>query len=331
MYRYSSDENNNIRQPCVFNTERTSTSNWSCLVQLRKCNNVLYDRTWAIHGDTWLMAFDIPFNIFALYIGMATTIGIVGVVMASKKIDGAPFVTIFAGGMMFSLTVLVGNITMGESEDYITNDFLNNTSYMNQPTVSGTSALRSGSNIFFGEKVVNEQSLLNGGREMNTVQVRLSKTGSPTGNFIVGVYNGVVTPTASNYKYLVASVDSSSLTTSQTFYTYYNRNATYILQPNDVVGVFYNGGSAGNEVNIASNATASSFDGVNSIRSLYTSSWSDSTTADLTGKIGLIKIQIQELHPNDNYAFNMFDVWAFIIVMGAFWMLLGGMMQISKW
>ena len=58
----------------------------------------------------------LPFNIFIVFIALDATIGILGIVLAMKKIAGAPFVTLFAGILMFGLVAVTSSITVGYSD-----------------------------------------------------------------------------------------------------------------------------------------------------------------------------------------------------------------------
>src|SRR5438093_399929 len=128
------------------------------------------------------MAIDaIPFNILVMYYAIALTIGILGIVLGIKKTNGSPMMMIFAGIMIFALTVLITNITV---------DYRDNITYtLDYPmnVTSGSSAI-SLNNINAGvsEHAININSVLYN-KQITCIRVDLAKTGVPTGSFTVGI------------------------------------------------------------------------------------------------------------------------------------------------
>ena len=59
---------------------------------------------------------DTPFLIFALFIGIDIVLGLTGVVMGARKTNGAPFITILAGILMFILMATTVKVDVGYSD-----------------------------------------------------------------------------------------------------------------------------------------------------------------------------------------------------------------------
>jgi len=231
---------------------------------------------------------DLPIEIFLSFIGFSIVMGIVGI---WRKV---PFLMFIAGGMICFWAVTTDNIAMGETVESSVNTILpTQIDYMNVITGTGFTKLSAGgvNNIFVGEDVVNSNSMLSGKR-IDQVCISLSKTGSPTGTANIAVYDSVATPTSTNYVFLISTKDVTTFTTTQTTYCFTGAG-THLLTANQAVGVFYNGGSAGNEVNIYTNITGDQFDGTNSVRTQYVASWSDTTNRDIRGSISLNTIEEQ--------------------------------------
>lgn len=197
----------------------------------------------------------------------------------------------FLSGAIFLIILLsVNSITYGET--FLLDNIAETTNpnnqtlvYMNQTVGSTTTALNSGGNIFAGERVNNENSILQL-KNMNCLDVNISKTGSPTGNMLIGVWSVNALPTAVNYNYLIDTVDVTTLNAGETKYSFCKTNGVYkTLQSGDIIGVFFNSGSAGNAINIFSSAS-DVFDSTNSVRITSTAgAFTTTTTSDLKGAI----------------------------------------------
>lgn len=269
-----------------------------------------------------------PFLILITYLGFATIIFFVGLILGIRRISGAPFMCIFSGVLIFGMLAITDDIS-GEgltgNQTQSVNVVINN--HMNEQTGTSIVLLRSGSQIFVGEEVANFNSVLYG-KEVNYAQFRFSKNGAPTGFMYCGVWNTIATPTSTNYKFLISQIDVSGLSTSEFDISFLrNDTKTYILDVNEAVGCFYNGGSAGNEVEIIVD-TANPFDSSNSQRTSYISSWSD-FTHDLRGKISFVTHEANEKH--EPYDFNQLDMYVYLTLMSGFYILVGIMFQVKDW
>lgn len=230
------------------------------------------------------MVFDIPFPVLALFIGVSITLFVLSFMIQRPKY--LPFFAMIAGILWISVFALADNITMGYTaeRDILTHTLFlqgnpassSTTTHMNVTTSDSFRGLDTSGTKFAGEEVTASSSLV--GDTFNRVSVHIYKLGSPTGNAILAVYDSTVAPTNVNYLTLIATIDSATLTTTPTLYTY--NFAGHTLASNQAIGIFYNGGSGANQVRWSLN-TANPFDGTNSRETQYTSSFTDNTTFDL--------------------------------------------------
>ena len=144
---------------------------------------------------------------------------------------------------------------------------------MSDTTASSTISTYSGRQIH-AEFVSPTSSLI--GKPIDSITVRLNKVGAPTGTVQVGIFN-----TDLSVKQLFGTISASSLTTTSTQYTFsLPVLQTYQIQSGDRIGIQFNGGSSSNNVSITRD-TANTFDGTNSYRTQYTTSWTTSTGQDI--------------------------------------------------
>lgn len=275
---------------------------------------------------------DIPFNILVMYLAFASMIGVLGIILGIKKIAGSPFIIMFAGIMIFALLAITNDVT-GDGLTGVENQEIiqNTTVHMNQVTATISESLRAGANIMTGEEVANENSILAYDR-INQVKVEIIKTGFPSGDFYVGVWNSIQPPTVSNAKFIIGQMKANYTGAQNNYVFTRNDTKTYVLQPFDIVGVFYNGGDASNRIAIRYNATANSFDNSDSQKSTFSSAtqvWTDSSTQDLKLRVALVENNAKITE--EPYDFNNSDVWVFIIILGGFFFLIGISIQLQKW
>jgi len=240
---------------------------------------------------------DIAFPVLAFFASLAIVMFVFSII-AKRLIDAyIPVLSLLAGVIWITLFVTYDKIDVLGSPVNSTNTITpTQVDYMDVNIGTSVTKLSGGgvNNIFAGEEIVNTDSMLYNKR-IDQACMSLTKTGSPTGTVNIAVYDSVVTPTQANYLYLLGTKDSTTLTTTQTSYCFIGVD-TYITTTNQAIGAFFNGGSAGNEVNVFSNATGNVFDGTNSIRTRYVASWSDFTTTDTRMSVSLNGIQEQTLN-----------------------------------
>ena len=144
---------------------------------------------------------------------------------------------------------------------------------MNDTTASSTLSVYSSTQIR-AENVSSTSVLV--GKTIDSITIRLSKAGSPSGTVQVGVFN-----TNLSVKQLFGSFNANTLTTTSTLKTYSLPSLqTYTIQPGDKIGIKFTGGSSSNNVLITVD-TGNHFDGTNSYLSSYTTSWQSLTAQDL--------------------------------------------------
>lgn len=260
---------------------------------------------------------DIPIELFLSFIGFSIAMSVIGI---WKRI---PLLMFIAGALITFWAIQTDNIVFGSTLTETDKTILpSQVDYMNVNTGTGLTSLRSGSNIFIGEDIVNMNSLLHNKR-IDQVCISMSRTGSPTGISNIAIYDSTLTPTSTNYKYLFGTKDVTTFTTTQTTHCFIGVD-NYITSPNEAIGVFFSGGSAGNEVNIYTDTSGSVFDGTNSVRTQYVSSWTDTTTRDIMAIISITTIEEIVTNTNEDnlFEFNEYPKILFGII-GAL-IMLGG-------
>lgn len=142
---------------------------------------------------------------------------------------------------------------------------------------SQEASLRSGSITIASEKAAASSALILSS-SYDTLQVRLKKTGSPTGTITAGVFDS-----SGNLVSTFNTMAAASLTTSYATYTFQSSSAISIAV-NQYVGISFSGGSVGNTVEVAGSAV-NAYDGTNSVWSQYNAGWTDNTGIDLTFRL----------------------------------------------
>ena len=144
---------------------------------------------------------------------------------------------------------------------------------MSDTTTSGATSVYSAKQM--NTEFVTGSSVL-AGKQIDSITVKLSKAGNPTGNVQIGVFNADL-----SVKQLFGTKDAATLTTAQTDYTFQlSNNALYTIQSGDYIGVKFTGGDANNYILVMRDWT-NSFDGTNSYRAWYSSYWNYYTGDDL--------------------------------------------------
>jgi hypothetical protein len=139
----------------------------------------------------------------------------------------------------------------------------------------------SGQNIWSGRPVhaeyVSPSSVLVG-KQIDTIVVKLKKSGSPAGYAEIGVIESDL-----SVKKLFATMDVSTLTTSYKDYEFTLSGPPYTIQAGDRIGVKYAEGTSSSNISIMRDTDpADPFDGPNSYHTYYTTSWSNFLSNDLT-------------------------------------------------
>ncbi len=112
------------------------------------------------------------------------------------------------------------------------------------------------------------------GKEVNTIEVWMYKAGNPTGNITIGVFDS-----NRNIVKVFAIIDATTLTNQIKKHTF-SIDGVYKIKANDYIGIAYNGGDLNNYV-AARIDTNNPFDGTNSYRCRYGTSWICANNEDL--------------------------------------------------
>jgi peptidoglycan/xylan/chitin deacetylase (PgdA/CDA1 family) len=116
------------------------------------------------------------------------------------------------------------------------------------------------------------------GKSIDEITLKLRKTGLPTGTVQIGVFN-----TDLSVKKLFGTIDAAALTGTYTNYTFTLTNGElYALQSGDRIGVRYAGGDSSNLIAVmVDRDSADPFDGANTYRQVYTTSWTSFPSDDI--------------------------------------------------
>jgi hypothetical protein len=116
------------------------------------------------------------------------------------------------------------------------------------------------------------------GHKIDSITIRLKMSGTPAGNFEVGVFNADLTT-----KQSFGLKDASTLTTTYTDYTFSLAGGQlYTIAAGDRVGIKYLGGNITSFVAVMTdNDAADPFDGQYSYHQYYTTAWQSFHANDL--------------------------------------------------
>lgn len=137
--------------------------------------------------------------------------------------------------------------------------------HMSDTTVSYGVLVNSPTQIFAGEWVKPSSQLV--GDRIDSITLRLQRSGSPPGTFTVGVYDANLV-----LKRSFGIIPTSNLTATMTDMTFTIPDL-YTIQAGDRIGVFYNGNTGGVLVMMDKVTSDSVFDGQNTQRVRYGTSW----------------------------------------------------------
>lgn len=234
---------------------------------------------------------DLPIEIFLSFIGFSMVMGIVGL---WKKV---PFLMFIAGGLITFWAITTDNIIMNDRIDNIvaTESTFNITGSITEipdysyNVITGTQALvlrSDGSNVHGrGEHVTATSVLI--GQEIECINLPMLKTGSPIGTAEIGIMdsnNAIIK--------LFGTKNVSSLTTTFTYYEFCLPDGeSYEIQANTYIELRWVNGTISDGLNNISVLRDNSnvFDGTNTVSSAYTTSWTDTTTADNTFQLYTIE------------------------------------------
>jgi len=150
--------------------------------------------------------------------------------------------------------------------------------HMSDTTASTGLRISKGGNIIVGERITSASELK--GDKIDQITLNLRKTGTPTGNATIGIFNGNGT-----LKKQFATMDvATTLTTAFKNHTFSLGNGElYEIVPEDRIGIKYDGGDSANFVHVMRDTnTADPFDGTNShIQRFESGQWVGNNTFDM--------------------------------------------------
>ncbi|HEU4985240.1 MAG TPA: hypothetical protein VFT58_06330, partial [Nitrososphaera sp.] len=115
------------------------------------------------------------------------------------------------------------------------------------------------------------------GKTINEITLKLRKTGSPTGTVQVGVFNSDLT-----VKKLFGTKDATTITSTYADYAFSLPSELYAIQAGDRIGIKYTGGNSNNYAAVMLDRDAADpFDGANTYRQQYNTSWLSYTSDDM--------------------------------------------------
>jgi hypothetical protein len=185
---------------------------------------------------------------------------------------GMALIVIATGTSVFSSFLSNTIFAEDESDGYVLMEDGNGTERL--PLYSGMKA--------HVEYITTQSSLA--GKEIDTIQLRLAKKGSPAGLAAVGVFDRNLAPVK-----LFGSIDAQSIETKYRDYSFSlgSSDKGYVLRPGDGVGILYGGGDGDNRLAIAVDP-AGPFDGKKTFHRSYRQDenrWVSQLGADLDMKL----------------------------------------------
>jgi hypothetical protein len=115
------------------------------------------------------------------------------------------------------------------------------------------------------------------GKSVDQLTLKLRKTGSPAGLVEVGVFNADLSA-----KKLFGTVAASSIASTYTDYVFALENELYTIEAGDRIGIRYVDGNSANFIAVMLDRDmADPFDGSNSYRQQFTTSWANYPSDDM--------------------------------------------------
>lgn len=119
------------------------------------------------------------------------------------------------------------------------------------------------------------------GDKIDSITLQLKKTGSPTGTAQVGIFDSGLSLKQSFGTIDVSAISATSFQNHE--FKLPSSTSLYTIQPGDRIGIKYTGGSSSNAVSIMIDRNlADPFDGTDSYRTRFESSWLVDTGEDIT-------------------------------------------------
>lgn len=268
---------------------------------------------------------EIPIELFLGGIAVSIAIGIFGFIRNPQ----VPAMLCFGGAFVLLLSVSTNQIQL----EAFTDGPIDNIEVYPQRSSSGVADICGaggvGCNDIRGEYVSSTSSQLLGDT-IDCIDVPLRKSGAPTGNGEVGVWDG---NQATNNPIIISfgTFDASVLTTTNSVWTTFclPLGQTYTITNQNVIGVRYDGGTATDTVRVLVSG-ADVFDGTITMlrsKSDATNTWATSSTQDLTAVFYLRGEESTIL--NNTFEFTELPKTFFALIGGSM-ILLGALMVIKE-
>lgn len=212
-----------------------------------------------------------------------------------------PALLTFAGMFIFAMAIITDTIIIDDRIDFIVateNTFNITTSTITIPeysysVITGTNILTiraDGSNVHTYAELITTDSVLKG-QLVQCVNLPLIKVGSPTGLADIGVFDENNAPI-----FIFGQISVASIDTNFAYYEFCDNNGGYTLAENDKIGirwVIFNVSDASNFIRTVAD-TSDPFDGANTIRTQYSTSWGTTSTQDMNAQY-----YVYNEHPNN--------------------------------
>ena len=193
----------------------------------------------------------------------------------SSSVYSSPITVSSGTTLRFFAKDTAGNIGSIKTEIYTVDPSLLPATYMSDTTATSGQSTYSAQQAHT-EFVTPSSQLI--GKSIDQITLKLRKTGVPTGIAEIGIFNTDLT-----VKKLFGTQNASAITSTYTDYVFsLTGSELYTIQSGDRIGIKYAGGDASNFVAVMLDRDAADpFDGTNTYRQVYTSSWLSSTSDDL--------------------------------------------------
>lgn len=209
--------------------------------------------------------------------------------MGEKRINGRIFGSISLFILAFAIVAPLLQVVYGDIIQY---QLTTSTSGID---ISGTA----GHFRFAGESAITSNSDLIG-REINTIEITVSKVGSPSGNVTLGVWDlDGGTPTVSNYLYRFGTFNAATLASGAQVLTYTNNATTHTIAEDDAIGILFANGGLTDKLSVPYHVivSVSPYDGADSGTKLFGGgvwSTSEDDRGDSTMTLSLIAPDVCE-------------------------------------
>jgi len=234
---------------------------------------------------------DIPFLILSMLFAVSGAIIALGYVYRTSF--PMSFTWFISGSIFLIVFISTDSIQLGYSEPEFLQTPLYSVSHPMNVTTSDSSVAFSATIFGLAERPANINSQLVN-KKINCIEINMLRTGSPTDNVMIGILDN-----DNRMIKLFGNITASTINTGTRSYQVCLSNHDYwILAYNDYIGAKHLGSVGANNIAISTN-NGNPFDSTNSVRTSYTTSWSDVTTSDLRMKLTTENLTIENTPISD--------------------------------